>query len=57
MHKITARPLHIQEIRLVGGMNESDGRVEIKVFDTWGTICSDSFGLEEANVICSMIGY
>ncbi|XP_052238541.1 scavenger receptor cysteine-rich domain superfamily protein-like [Dreissena polymorpha] len=51
------RPLHIQDIKLVGGMNASDGRVEMKVFDTWGTICSDSFGFEEANVICSMIGY
>ncbi|XP_053387660.1 deleted in malignant brain tumors 1 protein-like [Mercenaria mercenaria] len=50
-------PLNITEIRLVDGLNSTDGRVEIMSFDTWGTICDHSFGLEEANTICSMIGY
>ncbi|XP_052259365.1 sushi, von Willebrand factor type A, EGF and pentraxin domain-containing protein 1-like [Dreissena polymorpha] len=50
-------PLNIQEIRLVDGNSTFDGRVEIKVFNTWGTICDDAFGMEDANVICKMIGF
>ncbi|KAH3847501.1 hypothetical protein DPMN_089824 [Dreissena polymorpha] len=50
-------PLYIQEIRLVDGNSTFDGRVEIKVFNTWGTVCNDLFGIEEANVICKMIGF
>ncbi|XP_052271420.1 scavenger receptor cysteine-rich type 1 protein M130-like [Dreissena polymorpha] len=51
------RPLVIQEIRLVNGSSNNDGRVEIKVFDTWGTVCDDGFGIEEALVICKMLGF
>ncbi|KAH3847161.1 hypothetical protein DPMN_089478 [Dreissena polymorpha] len=50
-------PLDIQEIRLVDGNSTFDGRVEIKVFNTWGTICHDHFEMEDANVICKMIGF
>ncbi|XP_053386927.1 uncharacterized protein LOC123542089 isoform X2 [Mercenaria mercenaria] len=50
-------PLDISEIRLVDGPRSTNGRVEIKSLDTWGTICDHYFGMEEANTICSMIGY
>ncbi|WAR21595.1 FBN2-like protein, partial [Mya arenaria] len=50
-------PLEIQDMRLANGQSEREGRVEIKVFDTWGTICENGFGLAEANVICHMIGF
>ncbi|WAR21590.1 L3BPA-like protein, partial [Mya arenaria] len=50
-------PLEIQDMRLSNGQSERDGRVELKVFDTWGTICENGFGLAEANVICHMIGF
>jgi hypothetical protein len=33
------------------------GRVEIRVFDMWGTICDDGFGDKEATVICRMLGH
>ncbi|KAH3690034.1 hypothetical protein DPMN_191781 [Dreissena polymorpha] len=51
------KPLTVEDKRLVNGTHDADGRVEIKVLDTWGTICDDYFGLEEASVICRMLGY
>ncbi|KAH3713757.1 hypothetical protein DPMN_073559 [Dreissena polymorpha] len=51
------KPLIVEDIRLSNGTYDEEGRVEIKVFDEWGTICDDSFGLEEATVICRMLGY
>ncbi|KAH3713799.1 hypothetical protein DPMN_073600 [Dreissena polymorpha] len=51
------KPLTVEDIRLANGTYDEEGRVEIKVFDEWGTICDDSFGLEEATVICRMLGY
>ncbi|XP_053386941.1 deleted in malignant brain tumors 1 protein-like [Mercenaria mercenaria] len=53
----TDNPLNISGIRLVNGIGLSDGRVEILINDTWGTICSSSFGSYEANAICSILGY
>ncbi|KAH3847117.1 hypothetical protein DPMN_089599 [Dreissena polymorpha] len=54
---VSGRPLSVQDIRLANGSKSTSGRVEIKVLDTWGTVCSDSFGKEEADVICRMMGY
>ncbi|KAH3768292.1 hypothetical protein DPMN_169504 [Dreissena polymorpha] len=52
-----SKPLEVQGVRLVNGSNPAEGRVEIKGFDTWGTVCSDDFGIKEAEVICRMLGY
>ena len=45
------------EIRLVGGSTKNEGRIEIRGQGKWGTVCDDSFGLDDANVICKMLGY
>ena len=45
------------EVRLVGGRNPLEGRVEVCVLETWRTICSTNFGSEEAEVICKQLGY
>lgn len=45
------------EIRLYGGDTQYEGGVEIKLNGTWGTICDDSWGIEEANVICRMLNF
>jgi len=44
-------------VRLVNGFTQHEGRVEVFVEGEWGTVCDDDFGIEEANVICRMLGY
>lgn len=42
-------------IRLTGG-DANSGRVEIRFLGDWGTVCDDDFGIEEARVVCRMLG-
>lgn len=48
---------YFQSIRLVDGGSDNEGRVEILYDHTWGTMCDDDFKMNEANVICRMLGY
>ena len=55
-------PLYIavcveNEIRLVGGAKESQGRVEICRTEAWNTICDGFWSPEEASVVCKQLGY
>lgn len=45
------------KVRLRSGITSNQGRVELFLNGTWGTICDDDWGIEEANVICRMLGY
>lgn len=46
------------DIRLSGdGDRRNMGRIEVKVFNKWGHICDDKFGLNEANVLCREVGF
>ena len=44
------------DIRLVGGANSRQGRIEVCNNDAWGTVCDDSFGAEEARIACIQLG-
>ena len=43
-------------MRLVGGRDNSEGRLEVNNEEVWGTVCSDGFDRNDANVVCKYLG-
>ena len=44
-------------MRLQGGIDSSNGRVEFCQSGIWGGVCSDEWDDNDARVVCGQLGY
>lgn len=44
-------------IRLSNSPEEDEGDVQVFYHDSWENVCFNSWGINEANVVCRMLGY
>ena len=45
------------DVRVQGGANAREGRVEICNRQAWGTVCDDLWDNVDAGVACNQLGY
>ena len=44
-------------VKLVGGSNEYEGRVEVCLNNQWGTVSDDGWDSNDAATVCRQLGY
>ena len=44
-------------MRLVGQESTTKGTIQICFDNAWGSVCDDSWGLSDANVVCGQLGH
>lgn len=52
-----ALPCEEGSVRLVDGLGNGTGRVEVCVEGTWGTVCDSNFDADDASFVCDMLGF
>ena len=45
------------DIRLVDGIIENEGRIEICTDGVWGTVCDEGWDETDAHVACTQLGH
>ena len=45
------------KVRLVGGSGKYEGNVQVCINGTWGYVCDNKWGINNAKVVCSQLGY
>lgn len=45
------------DLRLVNGLVEASGMLEVCIGGVWGSVCDDGFDLVDAGVACRLLGH
>ncbi|XP_072573153.1 scavenger receptor cysteine-rich type 1 protein M130-like [Paramormyrops kingsleyae] len=52
LHIFDAGIICSDHVRLVGGADRCSGRLEVKLHQSWATVCDDNFDWQDAEVVC-----